>query len=79
MVIADNLISGQQIDGLVIIGASPIVRRNRSLDNKGAGIRVLDFVTAREARIAARPFLEENVMAGNAIDEPFRGDYVERL
>lgn len=76
-VVADNLISAQKVDGLVIIGASPIVRRNRSFNNSGAGIRVLDFVAPGQRRLVAAPFLEHNVIAGNAVDEPPHGDYAE--
>jgi parallel beta-helix repeat protein len=73
--IAENIISGQQLDGLIIIGASPIVRANRALANGGAGIRLLDVVSPRHSRVRAAPLLDANVVVGNARDGIVRGDY----
>lgn len=73
--IAENIISGQQLDGLIIIGSSPIVRANRALANGGAGIRVLDVVNAHRSRVRAAPLLDANVVSGNARDGIVRGDY----
>lgn len=74
--LVDNLVFAQQVDGLLIIGASPVVRGNRAMRNGSAGIRVLDIVSADKKRTAATPLLNGNVLAGNRLNEVFHGDYV---
>jgi parallel beta-helix repeat protein len=74
--LADNLVFSQQVDGLLIIGASPVVRGNRAMRNGSAGIRVLDIVSASKKRTPATPLLNGNILAGNRLNEVFHGDYV---
>ncbi|MGO8859124.1 MAG: right-handed parallel beta-helix repeat-containing protein [Steroidobacteraceae bacterium] len=73
--LAHNLIFSQRLDGLLIIGASPVVNDNRSINNTGAGIKVLSVV--REGRVSAEaaPHLTGNVTAGNARNDVVRGEY----
>jgi parallel beta-helix repeat protein len=73
--LADNLVFAQQVDGMLIIGASPVVRGNRAMRNGSAGIRVLDIVSAGKGRTPATPLLNGNVLAGNRLNEVFHGDY----
>jgi hypothetical protein len=72
---AENLLLGQHTDGVLVIGASPLLRLNRALNNQGAGIRVLSLLDAQGRRTTALPLLEGNVSAGNGINDVVRGDY----
>jgi nitrous oxidase accessory protein NosD len=75
LTVAHNLLFSQKIDGLLIIGASPVVSDNRSINNAGAGIRVLNVVHDGHAGAQATPLLTGNVTAGNAQDGVVRGTY----
>jgi len=75
LTLEDNLIFSQHLDGVLIIGASPVIRANRTVNNSGAGIKLLDAVPHTGARIRSTPLLEGNVVAGNATDGIARGDY----
>jgi hypothetical protein len=72
--LADNVIFSQHIDGLLIIGSSPIVQGNQSLRNGAAGIRVLDFIANGVKRTAA-PLLRGNTLNGNGLNDVYRGEY----
>ena len=74
-VIAENLIMNHRLDGVFLIGSSPLVRANRLLQNGGAAARVLDFVPWSGTRIASDPRLDANTIRGNGIDVPVRGEY----
>ena len=74
-VLADNLVTNNRIDGVFIVGASPLLRANRLLQNGGAAARVLDFVPWDTPRIAAAPRFDNNTLSGNGIDNPVRGEY----
>jgi nitrous oxidase accessory protein NosD len=75
LTVAHNLLFSQKVDGLLIIGASPIVSDNRSINNAGAGIKVLNVVHEGRASVQATPLLSGNVTAGNAQDGIIRGAY----
>ena len=70
--VADNLVIHHAADGLLVIGASPVIRENRLFQNRQAGIRLS---TTRNAGGAAAPLLHGNVLAGNGIDEVRRDEY----
>ncbi len=71
--VADNIVLGHSIDGLFVVGASPILERNRAMNNRAAGLRILDFRPRRGAALPADPLLVDNVLEGNGIDAPVRG------
>lgn len=73
--IADNLVISHRIDGVFIVGSSPLLRANRLLQNAGAAARVLDFVPWDRPRIAADPRFDANTFRGNKIDAAVRGEY----
>jgi nitrous oxidase accessory protein NosD len=75
LTVAHNLLFSQTVDGLLIIGASPVVSDNRSINNAGAGIKVLNIVHEGRASVQATPLLTGNVTAGNAQDGIVRGAY----
>jgi hypothetical protein len=75
LTLAHNLLFSQKADGLLIIGASPIVSDNRSINNSGAGIKVLSVAHPGRASVEATPLLTGNVTAGNAQDGIVRGTY----
>ena len=77
-VAADNTMLTQHLDGIIVIGDSPILRNNQALQNRGAGIRLLDFVPVGEAKVRSSPLLERNTLEGNSTDEPARGEYRAR-
>jgi parallel beta-helix repeat protein len=72
--VSENAVLNHRYDGIVVIGDSPVVQRNRTLHNGQAGLRVLD-VASSASRIAAVPYLEGNTLAGNLLNEVVRGDY----
>jgi parallel beta-helix repeat protein len=74
-VIADNTVMTNRVDGLFLVGSSPLLRSNRLLQNGGAGARVLDFVPWDGPRVAANPRFDANTFRGNRIDEPVHGEY----
>jgi parallel beta-helix repeat protein len=73
--VVDNAVLSQRYDGIVVIGDSPMVRGNRTLNNGLAGLRVMDVSSRAAARILALPFLEGNTVSGNLLNEVVRGDY----
>jgi parallel beta-helix repeat protein len=75
-VIADNMVVRQRVDGLLMVGASPIVQDNRILGNNQAGLRILDYIPIRGARLAGLPVVRGNVLKDNRWDQ-LRGDYRE--
>jgi nitrous oxidase accessory protein NosD len=74
-VIADNLVMSHRIDGVFIIGSSPLLRANRLLQNGGAAARVLDFVPWDGPRIASGPRFDANTFTGNKLNVAVRGEY----
>jgi hypothetical protein len=76
-VIAENLVLSQREDGLYVVGGSPVLRANRAVGNRGAGLRVLDYVPLRGPRITGDPLLQDNVLQENGSNSPVRGEYRE--
>ena len=74
-VAADNTLLTQQFDGIVVIGDSPVIRRNVALNNRSAGLRILTFLPRTGPRIAANPFIDNNTFGGNTLNEPVRGEF----
>lgn len=74
-VIAENLVMTQRVDGIFLIGSSPLLRANRILQNGGAAARVLDYVPWTGARVASNPRFDANAIRGNKIDLLVRGEY----
>jgi hypothetical protein len=74
-VIAENLVMNHRLDGVFIVGSSPLLRANRLLQNGGAAARVLDFVPWDGPRIASDPRLDGNTLTGNALNAAVRGEY----
>ena len=72
---AENSVLRQRYDGIVVIGDSPVLRRNRALNNSSSGVSVLDFIPLTGGAIAANPFLENNILQGNKLNGTFRGEY----
>ncbi len=73
--VADNLIADQIGDGLLLVGASPIVSRNQLLRNRQAGLRLSTLTTEGGKARAPSPLLEDNLVRGNGSDETTRDDY----
>lgn len=73
-VVESNLVMDHKADGLYLLGSSPIVRDNRSLRNGQAGLRILDYLPLRGARLVAEPLLQDNVFEGNAHAASVRGE-----
>jgi hypothetical protein len=75
LTLANNLIFSQRLDGLLIIGASPVVSDNRSINNGGSGIKVLNVVHEGRVSVESAPLLSRNETAGNAQDGIVHGTY----
>jgi hypothetical protein len=72
--IRDNWLSMNSADAITVIAGSPQVLRNQMLSNGGAGLRILDLVTA-QGGLKATPHLDANVFKDNRIDMPPAGTY----
>lgn len=68
--VADNIVMRNALDGLHVIGASPVIRKNRLLDNERSGLRVSSLLATGKPSIASRPLVDANVLAGNGTDVP---------
>jgi nitrous oxidase accessory protein NosD len=77
-VLSQNLLLSQQFDGLILIGDSPVVRGNSMMDNRLAGLRILDFLPTQGARVNSQPFLAANRAVSNKFNEPVHGEYQTR-
>jgi parallel beta-helix repeat protein len=76
-VLTQNLMMSQREDGLYVVGGSPILRDNRSLSNRGAGLRVLDYVPRQGPQVRSDPLVHGLVAEGNGTDLPTRGLFHE--
>ncbi|HEX9984455.1 MAG TPA: right-handed parallel beta-helix repeat-containing protein [Thermoanaerobaculia bacterium] len=74
-VIGENLVMSHRIDGLFIVGSSPLLRANRLLQNGGAAARVLDFVPWDGPRVPADPRFDANTFSGNGVNSAVHGEY----
>jgi hypothetical protein len=68
--VVDNMVMRNALDGLHVIGASPVIRRNRLLDNEGSGLRVSSLLAKGKPSVASRPLVDGNVLSGNRTDVP---------
>ncbi len=73
-VLSQNSVLDQLFDGVFVVGASPVLRDNRLLANRLAGLRVLDYRDESGLR-ASSPLIAGNVSRDNGIDETVRGRY----
>jgi hypothetical protein len=74
--VADNLIADQIGDGLMLIGASPIVSRNQLLRNRKAGVRLSSLRLPSGSLREPTPLLTENVVRDNGFNDPERDLFV---
>ena len=74
--VRQNTLSSQVIDGLISIGESPYIDGNHSIENRQAGIRIMNLVRPGQPTIAAEPRLANNTLSGNGNDDVQFGDYV---
>ena len=74
-VAVENMLLKQQFDGIIVIGDSPVLRRNVAMNNRAAGLRILTFFPLTGARVNANPFLDGNTLDGNTLNEPAHGEY----
>lgn len=74
-VVRENLLLGQTQDALFILGASPLLAKNRVLASRVAALRMLEFVPLKGSRLAAKPQLDANVFTNNMVNMPVYGEY----
>ena len=74
--VVDNVLLGQKVDGLFVLGGSPSLRDNQVVGSGAAALRILDYVPSEGRTILSNPRLERNRLIGNLIDEPIRGRYL---
>jgi nitrous oxidase accessory protein NosD len=67
--VADNLVAQHQLDGLHLIGASPLVERNQLLQNQQAGLRISTLNAGGRVVSVSKPRLSLNVVSGNGVNE----------
>lgn len=72
--IRDNLVTKNTADAITLIGGSPLLQRNRVIENRNAGLRILDWVT-EQGELKATPRLESNTVTGNGVDMPAAAAY----
>lgn len=78
VVVEGNRLEDQRFDGIYVVGGAPVLRGNRAVDNRGAGLRLLDYLPVSGPRVRATPRLEGNVLEGNRLGPRLTGDYQER-
>jgi Right handed beta helix region len=71
----DNLVMRNALDGLHVIGASPVIRRNRLLDNEGSGLRFSSLLVKGKPSVQSRPLVDANVLSGNRTDIPIVDEF----
>jgi nitrous oxidase accessory protein NosD len=71
----ENAVLSQIFDGIILIGDSPVLRRNQVVGNAQAGLRVLDFSPPTGDQVPSEPYLENNALRGNQSNQPVRGEY----
>ncbi|HEV8376725.1 MAG TPA: right-handed parallel beta-helix repeat-containing protein [Candidatus Polarisedimenticolia bacterium] len=76
VLVEGNVLLGQKVDGLFVLGGSPGLRDNHVMGSGGAALRILDYVPSHGGTIFAHPRLEANSLTGNLFDEPVRGRYL---
>lgn len=73
--ITDNLIAQHIEDGLYVIGGSPMLRHNRLLQNRKAGLRLSSLETVARRLLIPNPLLDANLVSGNGRDDVQRDEY----
>jgi nitrous oxidase accessory protein NosD len=73
--VTGNLIAQHTEDGLYVIGSSPMLRHNRLLQNRKAGLRLSSLESSGRARLIADPLLDTNLISGNGRDDVQRDEY----
>lgn len=68
--VVDNIVMRNALDGVHIIGASPVIRKNRLLDNQGSGLRLSSLLVKGKRSVESRPLVDANVLSGNRTDVP---------
>jgi hypothetical protein len=76
--VLNNAVWNQAYDGLYVIGGSPVLTANELRVNRGAGVRIDDFVDRHGRERRSDPLLRDNALDRNGSDQPARGRYVER-
>jgi hypothetical protein len=76
--LSENLVLNQRLDGLYMVGASPLLERNQVRKNRLAGLKVEDYIPLQGPRVISRPAERDNVYEGNGSDGEVRGEYRER-
>ena len=66
--VTDNFVAHHQLDGLHLIGASPLVERNHLLQNQGTGLRMSRLSSNGRVVSMSQPHLLLNVVNGNGTD-----------
>lgn len=74
--ITGNLVAQHVEDGLYVIGSSPMLRHNRLLQNRKAGLRLSSLETVGRLLMIPDPLLDANLVSGNGHDDIQRDDYV---
>jgi hypothetical protein len=72
--LSNNLLIAQDIDGVVVLGDSPLVMGNRALRNGFAGIRIFNL-SAPGLYSKAAPLLVDNVLEDNGLAGTVFGEY----
>jgi len=67
--VTDNLVTSHEVDGIQVIGASPLIEKNQLLQNRKAGLRLSTMTTLGQRRVVSKPTLLNNRIAGNGVDE----------
>jgi parallel beta-helix repeat protein len=71
--VAANSILGHSLDGLFVVGGSPILEGNHAMDNRLAALRILDFMPRGGVTVPADPLLSKNTLERNGVDLPVHG------
>jgi hypothetical protein len=73
--VQNNLIADQFGDGVLLIGASPLIRNNQVLRNRKAGFRFSSVRGSSGETRTPAPLVEGNVVRDNGSDEAERDYY----
>ena len=67
--VTDNFVAHHQLDGLHLIGASPLVERNHLVQNQRAGLRLSRMSSSGRIVSMSKPRLLLNILHGNSTNE----------
>jgi Right handed beta helix region/Periplasmic copper-binding protein (NosD) len=74
----NNTLSNQTIDGLISIGDTPTIDSNHALQNRQAGIRIMDLLLPDQRLVPSSPRYVNNTLTDNGDDDILFGQYVVR-